>query len=169
MIKNIFELDDTPVSEVATPLSQVFTLSAQALIPDALTVFRDRKYSRIPVLGSNRKDIVGILYSKDLLRAKLDPQISKKTVADLMRRPFFVRPNLRLNVLFRKFKRQKIHMAVVKESEGRIIGVVTMNDILEAVFEDLFSGDSFRQKSKDSSYSYHYVPHESKKARNNSS
>ncbi len=156
LIKNVFELDDTPVSEVTTPLSQVLTIPAHASFQEALAAFRDRKYSRIPVVSGDRKEIVGILYSKDLLRAKLDPSLSVKTVADLMRRPFFVRPSLRLNALFRKFKRQKIHMALVKESEGDVIGVVTMSDLLDAVFEDLFAADSFRPASKDTKLDYPY-------------
>ena len=156
LIKNVFELDDTAVSEVTTPLSQVLTIPAHASFQEALAAFRDRKYSRIPVVSGDRREIVGILYSKDLLRAKLDPSFSVKTVADLMRRPFFVRPSLRLNVLFRKFKRQKIHMALVKEAEGDVIGVVTMSDLLEVVFEDLFATESFRTANKDTNIVYPY-------------
>ncbi len=166
LIKNVFELDDTAVSEVTTPLSQVLSLPIHTSIKDALAAFRDRRYSRIPILSANNKDIVGILYSKDLLRAKLKPGPTSQTVADFMRRPFFVRPNLRLNVLFRKFKRQKIHMAVVKDGDDEVTGVVTMSDLLDAVFEDLFSNDGLRQDSRDSSYGYRYLAREPKKTRN---
>ncbi len=168
LIKNVFELDDTPVSEVTTPLSQVLSLPLQTSVKDALTAFRDRRYSRVPILSANKKDIVGVLYSKDLLRAKFDPGLSSKTIADLMRRPFFVRPNLRLNVLFRKFKRQKIHMAVVKDALGEVIGVVTMSDLLDAVFEDLFAGEIFRPETKDPGYGYHYLKKEKQNPRSES-
>jgi putative hemolysin len=166
LIKNVFELDDTPVSEITTPLSQVLCLTVNTPVKDALTTFRERRYSRIPILSGSRNEIVGILYSKDLLRTKLNPGSSTQTVADFMRRPFFVRPNLRLNVLFRKFKHQKIHMAVVKDNQDEVIGVVTMSDLLDAVFEDLFSTDSFRQDSRESNYGYRHLIREATKSRN---
>ncbi len=157
LIKNVFELDDTSVSEVTTPLSQVLSIPLHTSVKDALEAFRDRRYSRIPILSADKLEVVGILYSKDLLRAKIDSSISSKTVADFMRRPFFVRPNLRLNALFRKFKRQKIHMAVVKDAQDGVLGVVTMSDILDAVFEDLFTSETFRGDTKDSNYGYRYL------------
>ncbi len=96
-----------------------------------------QKYSRIPVVSTNRRQVVGILYSKDLLRAKLEPKLMDLSVASIMRRPLFVNPAIRLNALFRKFKQQKTHMAVVQGLNGEAIGLVEMSDVLDALFEDL--------------------------------
>lgn len=154
LIKNVFELDNTTVAEIATPLSKVLSLTTDTTIQGALIAVRSQRYSRIPVLNSNRKEVVGILYSKDLLRCKLESQQGSTPIAALMRKPFFVSSSVRLNTLFRKFKEQKIHMAIVKGPNNEITGVITMSDILDALFEDLFleveSDHLSRSKQNDS-------------------
>ena len=149
LIRNVFDLDNTSVDEVATPISQVRTIQSHTLLKDALSEMRSQKYSRIPVINSNRKDIVGILYTKDLLRIKFQPELNQQTVASIMRKPFFVRPSLKMSSLFRKFKLQKIHMAIVKDPEGTILGVITMNDILDTLFEEILTeNQNYTRQSK---------------------
>jgi putative hemolysin len=140
LIRNVFELDNTTVQDVATPLSQLLSLPANTTLKGALGAVRGQNYSRIPIIGSgtHRREIVGILYSKDLLRSKLSPDSSSTTVATLMRKPYYVSESLQLNILFRKFKQNKIHMAIVKNQNGNVTGIVTMSDVLDALFEDLF-------------------------------
>jgi putative hemolysin len=141
LIKNVFELDDTTVGEVFTPLVQVQTLSEKTTLRNSLNTMRSQKYSRIPITAANstgsRRQVVGVLYSKDLLRAKLEPELMSLTVDTIMRRPLFVSPAIRLNALFRKFKQQKTHMGVVQGPGGEALGIVTMSDVLDALFEDL--------------------------------
>lgn len=139
LIRNVFALDNTPVGEIATPLSQVLSLPVHSTVKEALIAVRSQRYSRIPILSAGKKEVVGILYSKDLLRAKLQPNALSTPIVSLMRKPYFASSGMKLNALFRKFKQQKIHMAVVKNPLGEVIGVVTMNDILDSLFEDLFS------------------------------
>ena len=141
LIQNVFELDTLFVENVSTPLSQILSLSASTTVKEALAVIRSQNYSRIPVYGNSKKDIVGILYSKDLLRSKLQEDSSAVTLATLMRKPFFVSTGMKLSALFRKFKQQKIHMAIVKNVSGEATAIVTMSDILESLFEDLFTED----------------------------
>ncbi|MBL7714777.1 MAG: DUF21 domain-containing protein [Bdellovibrionales bacterium] len=141
LIKNVFELDDTPVSELMTPIEQV--LSFQELTPcrSAFTTLQSRRFSRIPIIslqGGIRR-VVGILYSKDLLIAKLenDLEVLQSPVTSVMRKPMTTAPTARLNSLFLRMKKQRLHMAIVEDSDGRALGVVTMNDLLEALFDDL--------------------------------
>jgi putative hemolysin len=136
LIKNVFEFDDTTVEEITTPLSEVELLSANTTVRAALTALRGHGYSRIPVTGTHRKQIVGILYSKDLLRAKLQSDLMEVPISELMRRPVFVSPSLRLSSLFRKFKHQRNHMGIVQKTNGEAIGIVTMQDVLDTLFTD---------------------------------
>jgi CBS domain containing-hemolysin-like protein len=138
LIRNVFELDNATVAEISTPLSQVLSLPSHVTVKDALNSVRGQRYSRIPVLGNNRKEVVGILYAKDLLRHKLHPEANTTAVCAIMRKPFFVTADMHLNTLFRNFKRHKIHMAIVKNLNGDVTGVVTMSDVLDALFEDFF-------------------------------
>lgn len=146
LIQRVFELDDTTVEEVLKPLNQTLTLQASTSVQTALSAIQTQKYSRIPVVSAPRK-VVGVLYSKDLLRTKMDPALMKAPVTEVMRKPLVVNQSLRLNSLFRKFKQERTHMAVVQGSNGDALGVVTMSDVLSAIFEDLLVEEDFRPVS----------------------
>ncbi len=137
LIRNVFDLDDTPVSDVMTPLYQVQSLPVATTLKGALAALRNQRYSRIPVTSADRRQVVGVIYSKDLLRAKLEPELLGLAVSSIMRKPLLVPPNLRLNALFRRFKQQKTHLAVVQGPTGNAMGIVTMSDVLDALFEDI--------------------------------
>lgn len=143
LIRNVFDLDDTQVSEIMVPLDKVLALPMNTPVKQALSSLPTRQFSRIPIVGANKKSIVGVLYSKDLLLARLegDAEALNGTVAVLMRKPMVVQPTLRVNGLFLRMKKQKMHMAIVENQGGEAIGVVTMNDVLEALFEDLIPDD----------------------------
>lgn len=137
LIRNVFELDDTRVDAIYTPLSQVQTVQGEMTLKNALLTLKSRRFSRVPVTSANRRQIVGVLYFKDLLRAKLDPRISELPVSELMRKPMLVGPSLQLAAVFRKFKQHKTHLAVVQKPTGETLGIVTMSDVLESLFDDL--------------------------------
>jgi putative hemolysin len=139
LIRNVFDLDDTTVADVCTPISQVHALSVSMSIEGALAEMRGRRYSRIPVFEGSKRRIVGVLFAKDLILAKLEPDVAGASIGALMRKPFVVSPTMRLNQLFRRMKLQKTHLAVIENSPGDAFGVVTMSDVLDALFEDLFS------------------------------
>ncbi|MBI3535665.1 MAG: HlyC/CorC family transporter [Deltaproteobacteria bacterium] len=154
LIKKIFDLDDRTVIDIYTPLSQVFSLPAHTLITSAINQIQGTGFSRIPVTDPSKKNILGILYAKDLLFSKLSPEHHEhhehqekipdkthdNTIDTLMRKPLIVSPAIRLNALFRKFKQQSTHLAVVTigGTSGDVMGVVTMADILEPIFESIF-------------------------------
>jgi putative hemolysin len=146
LIKNVFELDDTKVAEVCTPLAMVQTLTETTTLKSALATMRSQKYSRIPITSANRRQVVGVLYSKDLLRAKIETHLMNLTVDSIMRKPLFVSPTMSLNSLFRKFKQQKTHMGVVQSTNGEALGIITMSDVLDALFEDLNTDDEGARK-----------------------
>jgi CBS domain containing-hemolysin-like protein len=141
LIKNVFELDDTTVADVFTPLSQVRPLPRSTTVQEALASLRTQHYSRIPVIGASKKEVVGILYSKDLLKAKLKAEDLKVKISEIMLEPIFVPPTMKLNTLFRRFKHQKTHMAIVQKSTGDALGVITMSDVMDTLFDDLFPED----------------------------
>jgi putative hemolysin len=145
LIRNVFDLDDTPVIEIATPLSRVFMLAQTTTVGQALSSMKEgsngQRYSRIPVYGKTRADIVGLLYSKDLLVARLEKMDPTTPISELMWKPFFVNSSTRLNSLFRKMKKQRTHLALVTNDQSIPIGVATMNDVLEALLDELILPD----------------------------
>ncbi len=137
LIKNVFELDNTLVKEVYTPLQRVFTLTETTPVRAATAALREQRNLRIPVISAGRRQITGVLYAKDLLRAKLDPTLGSVPIGELTHKPLTVPPTMRLNALFRRFKQLKTHVAIVTGDHGESLGVITMDDVLDVLFEEL--------------------------------
>jgi putative hemolysin len=143
LIRNVFELDDTAVVEITTPLSRVFTLASHTKIHDAISQVRNqakgKSFSRVPVTGKSKNDIVGILYSKDLLISKMNREELQQPISTITWKPYTISQNTRLNAVFRRMKKQRTHMAIVTNERGQPIGIVTMHDVLEALLDELLS------------------------------
>ncbi len=141
LIRNVFNMDETTVGDIYTPIQQVQTLNENTTIKEALSFMRTQRYSRIPVTGNSKEEVIGILYSKDLLKAKVRPDLLQTPISEIVKDVVVTYNNTKLNALFRKFKLQKSHMAIVQGDTNQTIGVVTMNDVLDAVFEDIIPDD----------------------------
>lgn len=140
LIRNVFELDDCPVSEIMTPLSRVFSVSSAMKVQDAVLAARTWKFSRIPVMqAGNRKRLVGVLYRKDLLLLRLDSGLSPDaTVEAVMRQPVILASHSKLNVAFRSLRSSQTHIAVIEDRNHNALGIATMHDVLDELFDDLF-------------------------------
>jgi putative hemolysin len=137
LIENVLEFDDSKVADVMTPIHQGFCISATDTVAQVLPEIRSQKYSRIPVYQRQRKKLVGILYVKDLLALHRHPQMRDLEVKSLMTPPIYVGPDMKLSVLFRRFKESKTHMAICVNQEEDALGVVTMEDVLESIFGEI--------------------------------
>jgi putative hemolysin len=147
LIKKVFTLDHTSVAEIYTPLSQVLFLPSNTSIQNALTLVQKKRYSRIPVTSINRKEVLGILYSKDLLKVKKNTTDLQSSILTKIRKPLFVYSHLKVNTLFRRFKKYKTHMAIVKNAQEKILGIVTMNDVLDTLFENFLPEEAPKTKN----------------------
>jgi|GEM_PF-397338 len=138
LIRKVFELDDQRVEDIATPLSQIKSLDSRLSVQDALGIMKHgTPFSRLPVYQTGSPNrIIGVLYSKDLLIARLDPDLGRESIQVMMRKPFAVSSQIKLGTLFRRFKQSQTHMAVVENPDGTALGIVTMTDVLEALFDD---------------------------------
>ena len=139
LIKNVFQMDDTRVEQLATPLKKILTSPSHYTIEQAAHhLLRDKIFSRVPITGKTKEDIVGILLTKDLVEIKINPDIKTKSVMSLAKEPLIVDGNLTLEGLFRKMKSKKVQVAFVKNSQNRITGMITLQDILDTVIEEVF-------------------------------
>ena len=137
MIHSVFEFGDTMVREVMVPRPDMVTLSANATVKEALALAIDQGYSRIPVFDGGVDRIVGILYAKDLLKhlkeGKLDSQ-----VGGLTRKAYFVPETRMLSGLLQDLRNWKVHMAMVVDEYGTVVGLVTIEDLLEEIVGEIF-------------------------------
>jgi len=147
LIRNIFELDDTRVEEVCTPIGRVFSIPAKTTLKQALEYYRLKKYSRIPVFEKDKNNIVGILFVKDLIPSRLDSSLQSQPVEQCMNRPLLIEQGTRLNTVFRTMRQNHTHMVVVTNPRGQAIGVVTMSDLLGEIFGEFFESGTTIQPS----------------------
>ncbi|NDD91242.1 DUF21 domain-containing protein [bacterium] len=137
LIQNVFRMDDTPVRELMTPLTKVDTIHETMSISEAVDRVRLIKSARIPVLSKDRKDVLGILYLKDLLRARLNPALGNSPLAQLMHKPLVVSQQTPVNRVFKRLRQSQTHIAVVSGPNDEPIGVITLDRILDDLLEEL--------------------------------
>lgn len=132
MIDNIFEFDDRTVGEVMTHRTDVFAVEEHADLDEILDIALREGVSRIPVYRDRIDNVQGVLYVKDLLRLLSDKQ--RDFCLEEFVRPVLYTPEQTMcNTLFREFQLKKVHFAVVVDEYGGTAGVVTMEDLLEAI------------------------------------
>lgn len=134
LIHNIFEFDDTNVSEIMSPRADMFIIEAGAEID--LKQIVESGFTRIPVIEKDIDHVVGILNIKDLFLqyAKGNQTID---VRQIMQPPYFVPENKKLDSLLQAFKRRKQHMAIVVDEHGGISGLITLEDALEEIVGEI--------------------------------
>ncbi len=133
MINNIFEFDDRTAADMMTHRTEVEAILVDAPLEEIVQLAVESGYSRIPVYKEDLDSIVGILYVKDLL-----DRVTKNPEADFslegyLRKPMYVLESTNGKMLLSQFKAQKIQMAVVVDEYGGTSGIVTMEDLLEAI------------------------------------
>lgn len=136
MIHGIFELKQGVAREVMVPRTDVKCVPSKTKIRDVIDLIISKGHSRIPVFEGKIDNIVGIVYAKDLLRfwGKDEETIPLEKV---MRQPYFIPETKRLEELLREFKRKRVHMAIVVDEYGGLLGLVTIEDLIEEVFGEI--------------------------------
>lgn len=133
MINNVFDFNDRTASDVMTHRTEIYAVEDNASLKDIVTIAMKEGFSRIPVFKDDLDDIVGIVYVKDLLKYVGTEVGSKFSVTDLMRPPIIVPNTKRCKDLFLELTEKKQHMAVVIDEYGGTAGIVTLEDVLEAI------------------------------------
>lgn len=134
ILQGIVTFGNTEASEVMTPRIDVFSLTSDTPFEIVIQEINDKGFSRIPVFDESIDQIKGVLYAKDLI-----PNINKKEFnwLSLIREPFFVPENIKLDNLLSIFKNQKNHLAIVVDEYGGTSGIITLEDIIEEIVGDI--------------------------------
>jgi CBS domain containing-hemolysin-like protein len=138
MIQSVFTLGDTIAREVMVPRPDVVHVEGTKNLRQALALALRSGFSRIPVIGENVDDIVGVVYLKDLVRrTQGDQDVSRIRVEEIMRPASFVPESKPVDVLLRDMQARRIHMAVVVDEYGGFAGLLTIEDILEEIVGEI--------------------------------
>jgi CBS domain containing-hemolysin-like protein len=135
IIHRVFEFTDMPVSKLMTPRADIVTVSLTAPPAAILETVKQTGFSRIPVYKGRPDRIIGILVTKDLLQFR-GRESSSRALAGLLRQPYLIPPTKQADDLFRDFQRYRIHLALVVNERGSILGMVTMDDLLGELMGD---------------------------------
>lgn len=134
ILEGIVTFGNTDTKQVMRPRIDIFALNEKMKFPEVLQEIKKNGYSRIPVFSENMDNVLGVLYVKDLL-----PYIDRKTFnwMSLIREPYFVPENKKLDDLLLEFQDKKNHLAVVVDEYGGTSGIVTLEDIIEEIVGDI--------------------------------
>ena len=136
MIHRVFELEDTSVREVMVPRPDMFCLDVATPRAQILDLLRENLHSRVPVYEGTVDQIVGVLYTKELLPHLhgLPPDFDLRSH---LHPPYFVPESKRADALLREFQAKKLHLAVVVDEFGGTAGLVTLEDLLEELVGEI--------------------------------
>ncbi len=137
MIHSVFEFSDTMVREVMVPRPDMVTLEADATVKDALVLTIERGFSRIPVYSGELDNIRGVLYAKDLMLYLQEGNLTRE-VGGIAREAFVVPETKVLSDMLREFRSRKVHMALIVDEYGTVVGLVTIEDLLEELVGEIF-------------------------------
>lgn len=134
-IQNVFEFDDLTAKEIAVHRTEVTILWMEDPMAEWAKTIHDSRHTLYPVCEGSPDNIIGILNAKDYFR--LDHKSRENVMQDAVKAPFFVPETIKADVLFRKMKKTRNIMAIVLDEYGGMVGIVTLNDLIEQLVGDL--------------------------------
>ncbi len=139
MLQSVFDLGDTIVREVMVPRTEVVWIEEDKTLRQALHLATRSGFSRIPVVGEDVDDVLGIAYIKDMIaRAlSLEPSDRGPMLGEVMRAPVFVPESKNVDALLREMQRDRTHFAIVVDEYGGTAGIVTIEDLLEEIVGEI--------------------------------
>ena len=140
ILKGIISFGSTEVKQVMKPRIDVFSVSKTMSYIELIKQVRENRYSRIPVFDETIDNVAGVIYLKDLF-----PHLNKQSFdwTTLIREPYFIPENKKLDDLLKEFQKLKNHMAIVVDEYGGNSGIITLNDIVEEIVGEI--NDEFNQ------------------------
>jgi putative hemolysin len=129
MLSRVFTLNDKTVGQVMVPREKMAVLDLDASVQELTDTILKTGYSRFPVKKGDDLEIVGFVHGKDILRF-LDKK-KRVSLEKIMRPPYFVSADKKIDAQLRSFQAKKLHQAVVLDKEGKVAGLITVEDILE--------------------------------------
>ncbi len=134
-ITNVIKTHDLRVSDIMVPRADIAAIREDATPEDFKEHFREHQFSRIPVYRGSLDDVIGLVHIKDILTRMLEGQ--PYTTKELVREAMITSPGIPVMDLFLIMREEKKHMALVVDEHGGIDGLVTINDVIEAIMGDI--------------------------------
>lgn len=135
LIQNVFDFDDRIVKQIMVPQNRVVALDVELGRGEITKRVIEEGFSRIPIYLGDIDNVIGIVHSKDLLKALIENRF--RTLKDIMRPVHFIPESMKINELLRDFQKHHIQMAIVTNEFGSTAGLITMEDIIEELVGEI--------------------------------
>lgn len=135
LIQNVFDFDDRIVKQIMVPQNRVVALDVELGRGEITKKVIEEGFSRIPIYLGDIDNVIGIVHSKDLLKALIENRF--RTLKDIMRPVHFIPESMKINELLRDFQKHHIQMAIVTNEFGATAGLITMEDIIEELVGEI--------------------------------
>jgi len=135
MLEKLFHFDEIDVCEVMTPFEKMISIDVKFDENVLANVLMEKGHNRIPVYDKDPQKIIGILYVHDLLYLLKNNELIR--VQDLLSTPFYVPPDKKVSILLKEFQIKKIQIALVRDKNERILGLVTLEDLIEEIVGEI--------------------------------
>lgn len=139
MVQSALEFDEKTVIEILTPRVDVVSIDINDSIEEITETVVNERFTRMPVYKDSIDNVVGILHTRDYLEILLQGKTPK--LEELIQPAYFVYKTRKLSALLADFKRKKLHIAIVADEYGGMMGIVTMEDLLEELVGDIWDED----------------------------
>ncbi|MEW8431151.1 MAG: HlyC/CorC family transporter, partial [gamma proteobacterium symbiont of Ctena orbiculata] len=137
MIERIFNFNDLKAEDVMTPRRQVFRLDGRRTLRDVLPLIMREGYSRIPLYKEDPDEIIGMVLLRDMIKNIASGELDI-AISELGQEPLYTPSNATIDELIRTLKSKSIHLAVVVDEHGAMIGVVSLEDMLEELVGEIY-------------------------------
>ena len=138
LIHKVFEFSDTEVRNVMTPFNNIHSIPFGLTYWEIIRFAEKTRHSRLPVYSGKKTNIVGILIVKDLLKVKPENRTCRDTISALLREPVFILETRKVADIFYTLKKKRTHIAICHDEYGDISGLVTLEDLLEEIFGEIY-------------------------------
>ncbi|MFH1995643.1 MAG: hemolysin family protein [Candidatus Omnitrophota bacterium] len=145
LCNRVFKLNDLRASQMMKPIESIFALESASTLADVKSHIIDSPYSRIAVFEADRSNIIGVCQHRILLREIAKDNYSAR-VKEFMTRPIFVDESEKADGLLEKFQAYHQHLFVVRNKKKQNIGILTMEDVLEELFGEIYDEKDFSSK-----------------------
>ena len=135
MLKNIFEIGRIPVKDIMVPTTDIVSVAKDTPINQVLDIFAKHRFTRLPIFDGTVDNIIGMVHQKDIFYMLSHKE--NKVLSDLVRPILFVPESLKVNQLLREFRQQQMHIAIVLNEHGSVIGLITLEDVLEEIVGEI--------------------------------
>lgn len=152
MLLSILDLESATVEDIMTPCKEIVGIDLEDPIEDIVEVIQNSQHSRLPVYRKSLDRVIGFIHLRKVLAQIHQPYFDKQLITEHLIKPYFIPENTPLHSQMQTFKAEKLRIGLVVDEYGDVLGLVTLEDLMQEIVGELVTDDLGIQKQSDGSY-----------------